>query len=76
MATRNPVDICANTLHALAHVITETEQRRSEQLRLMAELAGSPHALTTAKRVLTEIEKTLGVSRAYLSILRRLSGVR
>jgi hypothetical protein len=64
-------------LVALTRLVVETEQRRSEQVQRIAQLdecvgesASADRVL--AKRVLKEIEATLGMARAYQSILQSL----
>jgi hypothetical protein len=67
----------ADALDALTRLVAETEQRRSEQISRVAQLAecdgGADMAeRRLAERVLKEIETTLGMARAYQSILQSL----
>ncbi len=50
--------------------VAEAEQRRARQLGLMAELSGEEQV--QAHRILAEIERTLVLARAHLSLLRSL----
>ena len=64
-------------LDALTQLVAETEQRRSQQVQRVAELAERDGAATLAERViaervLKEVEATLGMARAYQSILQSL----
>ena len=64
-------------LDALTRLVVETEQRRSEQVHRLAQLAecGGADSLAEralAERVLKEIEATLAMARAYQSILQSL----
>ena len=64
-------------LDALTRLVVETELRRSEQVQRIAQLdecggKSSSAARVLAKRVLKEIEATLGMARAYQSILQSL----
>ena len=64
-------------LDALTQLVAETEQRRSQQVQRIAELAERDGAAVLAERViaervLKEVEATLGMARAYQSILQSL----
>jgi hypothetical protein len=66
-------------LEALTRLVAETEQRRDEQIRLIADLGSQQSGAAAAEqglaeRVLKEIETTLGMARAYQSILQSLDG--
>ena len=66
-------------LEALTRLVAETEQRRDDQARLIVDLGSQKSDAAAAeqvlaKRVLKEIETTLGMARAYQSILQSLDG--
>ena len=68
-----------SAIEALTRLVDETEQRRDEQIRLIADLGGPQGEAAAAEqvlaeRVLKEIETTLGMARAYRSILQSLDG--
>ena len=50
--------------------IREAEQRRDEQARIVAGLAGPPEVLAFAERVLKEMESTLAMARLHESYLQ------
>jgi len=61
-----------DALDAMFRLVAETEQRRSEQIRRIAQLGGNEAEVASAQCLLKEIEKTLGLARAYRSILLSL----
>ena len=68
MSGPSPDDLLADA----GQLVSEAEQRREQQVRLIAELAGNPDDLVYAERVLREIETTLEVARTHRAILQTL----
>ncbi|KAB1069234.1 hypothetical protein [Methylobacterium soli] len=65
-------------IEAAIRLVTETEQRWSEQIDRIAQLREQTDSaalaeVPLAKQVLREIETTLGLARAYRAILQSLS---
>jgi hypothetical protein len=74
---RPAVPSANEALEALTCLAAETERRRDEQIRLIADLGSQNGGAVAAERmlaerVLKEIEATLGMARAYRSILQSL----
>ncbi|WP_336489720.1 hypothetical protein [Methylobacterium nigriterrae] len=57
-------------LDAAIRDVAEAEQRRTRQIRLIAELTGQEQA--HARQILAEIERTLAIARAHRSLLLSL----
>ncbi|WP_336488426.1 hypothetical protein [Methylobacterium nigriterrae] len=60
-------------LDAVNRLVAETEERRRDQVRLIARLSESARCTVLAERLLREVECTLTVARAYQSILQSLN---
>jgi hypothetical protein len=57
-------------LETVTRSVAEAEQRQARQLGLMTELSGEE--LVLARQTLVEIQRTLVLARAQLSLLRSL----
>ena len=54
-------------LNVATQYVTEAEQRRAQQISLIAKLTGEEQA--QARQVLTEIERTLAIARTHHALL-------
>ncbi|GJE43581.1 hypothetical protein [Methylobacterium soli] len=54
-------------LNVATQYVTEAEQRRAQQISLIAKLLGEEQA--QARQVLTEIERTLAIARTHQALL-------